>query len=276
MNPNPLTAYFRQPSLYIQLPSQGQWWPDGSLVMPASRELPVMSMTAADEIHMKTPDALLSGQAIVDLIHNCVTNIKDAWHMPVVDLQALLVAIRIASVGERMQVQAQCPHCSEFLDYDIDLRTLFVTQDLQDWNQILECNGLQLKFRPLNYQQLTHIQNQVFQNQKYLQQIKDVDVAQQEQITNTVLSAMNRIELESLCENIHSITVNQHTVHERDHINEFVLNSEKKVYNTIKKHVDGLRKLTANETIQLMCDQCKFEFSSEFNLDYSNFFDLSS
>jgi bacterioferritin-associated ferredoxin len=276
MNTNPLSAYFRQPSLYITLPSRGQWWPDGSLVMPSTGELPVLSMTAADEIMLKTPDALISGEAIVSMIQNCVPNIKDAWYMPTVDLQSVLVAIRIASVGETMQVQTQCANCNETNEYDLDLRTLFTQPDLTEWNLPLTVNHLHIKFQPLNYRQLSHIQNQVFQNQKYLQQIRNTQADQPETVSNSILENMNQIELQSVCDTVHCVTLADQTVYDRQHINEFLLNTEKKVYAVIKQRIDQLRKLSLTEPLQLQCDQCKFKFTSEFNLDYANFFDLSS
>jgi hypothetical protein len=45
---NPLIGMMRQPKIYIRLPSGGNFWPEGSLVMPESGEFPVYSMTAKD------------------------------------------------------------------------------------------------------------------------------------------------------------------------------------------------------------------------------------
>ena len=47
---NPLKQYFRQPSVYLRLPSEGQFWPTGTITMPPNKELPVLPMTAIDEI----------------------------------------------------------------------------------------------------------------------------------------------------------------------------------------------------------------------------------
>ena len=45
---NPLTQYFRQPAIYIKLPSNGQHYPDGALKTTANGELPVYPMTGND------------------------------------------------------------------------------------------------------------------------------------------------------------------------------------------------------------------------------------
>jgi hypothetical protein len=60
---NPLQQYFRQPAIYVQLPSQGKFYPAGTLNPSTTGEYPVYPMTAIDEITYRTPDALFNGQA---------------------------------------------------------------------------------------------------------------------------------------------------------------------------------------------------------------------
>jgi hypothetical protein len=57
---NPLTQYFRQPAIYIRLPSQGKFYPPSALNMPPNGELPILPMTSNDEITYRTPDALFN------------------------------------------------------------------------------------------------------------------------------------------------------------------------------------------------------------------------
>ena len=122
---NPLAKHLRQPKIYIKLPSRGKYWPKGSLETPESGEYPVYAMTAKDEILFKTPDALLNGQATVDVIQSCIPNIKDAWQTPSIDLDAILVAIRMASFGEKIDMSAQVPGTDITKDYQLDLQTIF-------------------------------------------------------------------------------------------------------------------------------------------------------
>ena len=65
---NPLANWFRQPKIYVKLPSQGRFYPDGTLDVSTTEEYPVYSMTAKDELMFKTPDALITGQASVEVI----------------------------------------------------------------------------------------------------------------------------------------------------------------------------------------------------------------
>jgi hypothetical protein len=73
---NPLKQYFRRPAIYLRLPSGGTGYPPGVVDLPESGELPIYPMTAIDEITSKTPDALFSGTAIVELIkRHCKQNL---------------------------------------------------------------------------------------------------------------------------------------------------------------------------------------------------------
>ena len=101
---NPLKKYFRQPKIYLSLPSKGKYYPPGALEMTESGELPVYAMTAKDELLFKTPDALLNGEATVEVIRSCIPAIKNPWMMPSIDSDAVLIAIRLATYGEKLEI----------------------------------------------------------------------------------------------------------------------------------------------------------------------------
>ena len=56
---NPLKKFYRQPKVYLDLPSRGKYYPDGGIEMTETGELPVFAMTAKDELAMKTLYRLL-------------------------------------------------------------------------------------------------------------------------------------------------------------------------------------------------------------------------
>ena len=110
---NPLAGYFRHPAIYMRLPSKGRFWPDAALDLPANEELAVYPMTTKDEITLKTPDALLNGAGIVSVLQSCIPSVVDGWQTPSVDVDAMLIAIRIATYGHEMDFETVCPHCQE-------------------------------------------------------------------------------------------------------------------------------------------------------------------
>ena len=180
---NPLSQYFRQPSIYIKLPSQGQNYPTGTLDMPVNGELPVYPMTAIDEITYRTPDALFNGQATVNVIQSCVPAIRDAWVVPSIDLDTILIAIRIASYGHDMEFSTTCPKCNDTSDRKLDLRSVLDSLRGADYSKHINFGDLEIYFRPLNYKHL-HDNNQLqFEQQKLLQVIPDESVSEADKMT---------------------------------------------------------------------------------------------
>ena len=80
MAQNPLQQYYRQPKVFIPLPSGGIYNKLGTLSGDVSH-MPIYSMTGMDEIIVKTPDALLSGKSTVSIIESCCPTVKNGWEV---------------------------------------------------------------------------------------------------------------------------------------------------------------------------------------------------
>jgi hypothetical protein len=148
---NPLVKHFRRPALYFKLPSNGTYWEEGSVDLPVTGEIPIYPMTTADEITLKTPDALMNGTGVVNVIQSCCPNIHDAWKMPSIDVDSLLIAIRVASYGKTMSITAQCPKCKQDHSYDIDLTNLITQVKSPNYDATVDYDGLKIKLKPQNY-----------------------------------------------------------------------------------------------------------------------------
>ena len=76
-----LQNYQRQPKIFIDLPSKGVFYDDTVLENGQHMQIPVFGMNAMDEIMFKTPDALFSGDATVQVIKSCIPTILDPWKL---------------------------------------------------------------------------------------------------------------------------------------------------------------------------------------------------
>ena len=74
---NPLQKYFRQPKIFIKLPSKGLYY-DREVLNGDHNNVPIFAMTGMDEIIYKTPDALYSGEATIKVIESCCPYITNA------------------------------------------------------------------------------------------------------------------------------------------------------------------------------------------------------
>ena len=180
--PNPLKKHFRQPKVYITLPSKGNFYPEGSLNMPESGEIPVYSMTAADELTMKTPDALLNGQATVDVIQSCIPAIKDAWKLPSVDLDVCLIAIRLATYGEQMTLKIKTPVTGEEKEMGVDLRQLLDQFANIEYNDVVMLPEMTIRLRPLNYREFTDGALKTFEEQRIFNVVNDDSMKEEDKL----------------------------------------------------------------------------------------------
>jgi hypothetical protein len=121
---NPLSKYYRQPSIYIKLPTGGKYYGADTFTPTETGEVPILPMTARDELLFKTPDAMMNGQATVDVIKSCVPNFKDPWQMTNYDTDAVLIGIRIATYGETMDITYRTPVTNNEVTQSVNLPAL--------------------------------------------------------------------------------------------------------------------------------------------------------
>jgi hypothetical protein len=271
---NPLSQYFRQPSIYIKLPSGGQNYPAGTLIMPPNNELPVYPMTAIDEITYRTPDALFNGQATVNVIQSCVPGILDAWSVPSIDLDTILIAIRIASYGHDMEFATTCPACNDTSERAIDLRTMLDALRAPDYSAHIDHGDLAIYFRPLSYKNLNDNSALQYEQQKLLQIIPDSTVSEADKMTalNQAFRQLTEITIRSLAISIVAIKTPQAMVSELTHIEEFLKNCDRDLFNQIRDHVLKLREQSELQPLKLACTACNHQYEQVLTLDMASFF----
>jgi len=249
---NPLASFMRQPKIYIRLPSGGEYWPEGSIDIPETGELPVYSMTAKDELMLKVPDALMNGQAIVDVIQHCIPAVKNAWMTPNIDLDVLLIAIRLATYGEMMTTPVKFGDDLE-LEYQMDLRILMDQLMNQiTWNPIVSVNeNLTVFVRPLNYRQLSSAALKTFETQKLMQVVNDDKISENDKINlfKESFKKLSDATLGTISDSISKIDSSEGSTDNPAFIKEFVDNIDKEIFNVIQKHLEMLKE---NNTIKPM------------------------
>ena len=146
MSVNPLHNYFRQPKLFLKLPSLGKY-NDSSSISGDVENLPIYGMTGMDQILIKTPDALLNGESTVNLIKSCCPNIIDPWKVTNIDINSLLAAIRIASFGNTLSISSTCGHCNTENEYEIDVSFILEHYSKFTFNSTCNVGDLIIKIK---------------------------------------------------------------------------------------------------------------------------------
>ncbi len=273
MTTNPLQRYFRQPKIYISLPSKGAYYPVGAFDGVPSN-IPIFGMTGVDEISIKTPDALFTGESTMNLIQSCCPCIKSAKDMPIIDVDAVLVAIRIATVGNSMQIEHACTSCAELNDYDVNLTSVLDHFAGQEFNNVIKIDDdTQVYIRPLSYSELSQFSVENFNIQKRLIQIKELSDEEQRASFDQLYKEMNDLQLELMLLSIQSVRVPECVVSELEFIKEWINNSEKVVYEKIKEGLEKNKQAWAVPKFTVQCAGCQAENKITVTLDYSSFFD---
>lgn len=251
---NPLSMYMRQPKIYIRLPSEGQYWPEGSIAPTETGEFPVYSMTAKDELVLKVPDALMNGQAIVDVIQHCIPNIKNAWHVPSIDLDVVLIAIRLATYGEMMTVPVTFGETLE-LEYQVDLRVV-MDQLLNQisWDPVVSISDdLTVFVKPVDYKNITKSAIQSFETQRIIQMVNNDQLSEDKKVKlfQESFKKISDATLGSISGSISKIESSNGSTDNIQHIQEFVDNIDKDMFNKIQEHLELLRDKNAIKPMQV-------------------------
>lgn len=277
---NPLKKYFRQPKIHIPLPSKGNYYPEGTIEIPETGEFPVYAMTAKDELTMKTPDALLNGAATVDLIKSCVPSIKDPWVMPTLDLDAVLLAIRIATYGEIMDITATIPGTNEKKDYQVDIRQVLNKLVTANYVSEVQMGEMKVWTRPLTYKEFTKTSLQTFEEQRVFTIINNDDMDDDEKLErfNRSFKKLTDISVNMMNRCVYKIQIGDTEVTNEAHIQEFMNNSDKEFYTFITDHLEEQRKSFAIEPLKIKSTEEEIEkgapaeWELPITFDQSNFF----
>jgi hypothetical protein len=275
---NPLKQYFRQPAIYMRLPTGGKYWAEGTIDIPQNGEIPVYPMTAIDEITYRTPDALFNGQAVASVIQSCIPNVKNAWAAPTPDINSMLVAIRLASYGHELEISSTCPSCNTAEDYAIDLRQILDQLKLPDFESTLQYGDLEIAFTPVSYEHQNSSNQSQFEEQQMIQSVTGSDLPEEEKLKrlNDAMRRITEFTIEALKWSIAGIRTPGAIVSEQEYIKEFLLNCDRKLFNIIRDHVIDLRKVSDLKPLDIKCGNCSHEYQQTVTLDMTSFFGPAS
>lgn len=104
---NPLLSRVHLPGETFALPSGGVFYTPGVELDSEveNAEVHVSPMTALDEIVMKTPDKLFSGDAVREIFARCIPQVKDVNRVLAKDIDFLLICLRKVSYGDEYQIE---------------------------------------------------------------------------------------------------------------------------------------------------------------------------
>lgn len=278
MNNNPLSKYIRAPKVYTKLPSLGKFYEPGMVETSVNGEVAVYPLTAIDQIMLKTPDAMLNGESLLKVVQNCVPGVKDVKKLVEPDINTLLLAIRIATTGQIMEIEASCPNCQEKHEYTINISNILETQTFMDDDTSMRFDdSLILKIRPYNFEQRNlQMLNEINEDQA-IKLIENKEYAEDNERMIEISRHINKMAertFDVVAKSISSITIlpTNETVTDTGFIAEFLKGISKAQADIIVEKIKELNNIGIDTNTTLVCTSCNNEWKQPLDFDPSSFF----
>jgi hypothetical protein len=166
--------------------------------------------------------------------------------MPNIDLDVALIAIRLATYGEKMTTPITFGDDIE-MEYTVDLRN--VMDDLLNtvnWDPVVQINDdLTVFVRPMTYKQISESALKTFETQKIIQVVNNDKLDEEEKLKlfKESFSKLTDITLGMVQSSIIRIDSSEGSTDNPKFIAEFIENVDKNIFNKIQEHLDHLREI---------------------------------
>jgi hypothetical protein len=235
--------------------------------------VPIFAMSGMDEIIYKTPDALFNGEATVKVIESCCPFIKDAKTVPSIDIDALMVAIRIATFGAELTVGHTCRNCESDNEFTVELSQLLdYFNSLTFVNTIKINDEITLKIRPLQYEEMTYFSIENFKLQRQLFQSQNLTDAERQAVIDQIYKTLSELQLQLFLTSIESVQIPELVVNDKAQIEEWLRNADRDVYAKVKEKLESNKETWDIPKQHIKCPECNTEDDITVTLDQSNFF----
>ena len=276
-NTNPLKRYYRQPQISIQLPSKQKYYPETVVQKTVTGEHPVLPMTAIDELSFRTPDSMMSGQSTVDVIRSCIPTILDPWQLVNYDIDTVLIAIRIASYGETMDVTATVPVTNEQMTHTINLpQVLDNLRREQITDTCVMKDGLTIQIRPLTYRQITQSQLKTFEQQKIYSQVAQSEMTAEDKTKKFLdgFKILSELNMDLLVGNIDLIRMpTGESVNDKEHIKQFIQNADARMIKELETKLAEMRQQGSIKPIRIKATEEQIKAGAPVSYDVPITFD---
>ena len=235
-------------------------------------------MTTIDEITYRTPDALFNGSAVVSVIQSCIPNIKNAWHMPTMDIDTILVAIRMATYGHELEINTQCPHCTHLDELTVDLRNVIDRIRPPNYKECMDVGDLKIFFKPMSYNDINQNSLRQFEDQKTMQMLQDSELDEEAKVKQLgeVLKKITTFTSVALSQSIAMVQTPQARVVDPAHIAEWLANCDRNLFAKVRDHILNAKAEAELQPLTITCDECKKEYKQTYTLDMTTFFEGAS
>lgn len=277
-----LHGFYRTPKTYTQIPSRGVFYDQTVLDMiPETEEVGIKAMTSQDEMLFKNPDALLNGDAVSNVLKSCVSGLKDPRKLFTNDVDALIVAIRIASFGEEMDIKMECPECKEDNVFGFSLSHCLSTMKfIEDSYDVILGNGLRVNIHPYYYSDTIKALLSTFEQSKLIRALENTDTTEDEKLkafSKTFNSLLNS-NIDMMVNSINYVAHDENNIKvdntpkNKQELVDFIKNIEKADSDIIQEKIKEINSIGIDKSTHAICSKCNHEWDTMIEIDPVVFF----
>lgn len=255
---NPLLSRLHTPGSTFKLPSCGLFYTNNELSDDVrDGEVHVQPMTAYDELLLKSPDLLFSGQGVAKVFERCIPQVKEPLKLLAKDVDYLMACLHHVTYGSSIDVSYKhtCSSAKRH-EYRINLDNVLHNAKMIDpttigtvYVEILP-NGQKVSFEPIRYETILAFLQKMDQNK-----IKTPD-AEYDSMLDAMCSVINSVD----------------EITDRDMIREWLKAITAPFTDHIKNVMERIADWGPDFIVQTKCKDCGEEFDLSLPLNPISFF----
>ncbi len=273
---NPLKQYFRQIKLFIKLPSGTSYYTPGDIAFTEQGEVGVFPMTGQDELILKNPDALLNGEALVEVIRSCVPSVKNPKLLLTNDVDALITAIRYATFNDSLETELSCPQCKHASIFKLDLQYSLDNMSYLEPEYVINLEtGLTVFVKPYGFPELLKGLHAQFEQHKLTRALESESISDEDRLKvfSKAFKEMSVMTYQLMCNSVVKIVDESRGINVSDKIfiKEFLHNIDKQSIDAISDLVKEINLIGIKKTFTAKCEKCEHEWENEIDFNPVNF-----
>lgn len=272
---NPLLNHIKRFKTYVQLPTMGKFL-DEEIQFSDNFRIGILPMTIEHEMMLKIPESLFNGDTMYKIVHDCVPSIKNTRNISLPDFEILMLAIRMISFGDQLDMDVICPHCKHENTIGYSINTVLNT--ITEINEkIINIDNLTISLKPYSYEISNKLAILVFTESKFLDSIienKDENIEERGIKINESLSRLisNNKDCFAISTNYIKINENDDIITDTDMIREFYEEIDISIYKSLEKAFSELNNSGFERNIKTNCTNCSGEIITPITYDPTSFF----
>ena len=133
-------------------------------------------------------------------------------------------------------------------------------------------DNLIIKIRPLQYEEMSYFSIENFKLQKTLSQVNDLKDEERQRQIDQIYANLSELQLQLFLTVIENVQVDGQMVAEKNHIEEWLRNTDRESYKLIKEKLEQNKEVWNMPEQKVVCANCGTENIITVTMDQSSFF----